>query len=629
MAAPVLSQGQDKPDINKYKAAQLADYAFRTANYYTAIDLYLQLNRLEPENQDYAYRLGESFYAVRDYENARDWYSKTIKINSSKYTIAKLKYASILKVLGEYDTATGVFKNFYKVYKDTNPELYRSIALKEIEDCKFSLATVKDTLPVNVLNAGRNVNTSNSNFSPLPDGEKNFIFSSMAVNRLVNLAEKGSDTLLVKLYRGTIQDNGQVSVQEYTDGPFNSKQVHTANGTFSLDRKRFFFNRCQTDANEKMICAIYMSEQKDGKWGNPFRMGPQVNDEKYSTTQPGIGTNSKNEEVLFFTSDRPGGRGGSDIWFSIKARNTSDYSPAVNLGPNINTAGDEKSPYYDFATQTLYFSSDGWKSYGGLDVFKSRWNVVSWDVTYISKRPDSLKASGTVTRWSAPENMGIPINSSYDDFGFVLSERDAGYLVSNRPGGLASGGSSCCDDIYRFKYTNEAVYNALRDSISKIKSVTPSIVSSDTSRLDFHLSDKLEKDKTYTLTNIYFDFDKFTLRPDSKDEMERLVDFLSDTPTLIVEVSAHTDSIGLEDYNLRLSQKRAETIVQYLVSRGIPKKRLTAKGYGESRPIAPNTTPDGSDNFEGQQMNRRVEFRVTGELGKKKPEENKLPQPPR
>ncbi|MFH0867131.1 MAG: OmpA family protein [Bacteroidota bacterium] len=606
----VAGQTSEEGKINIYKTTRLAEYAFKTENYYAAVNLYLQLHEAEPDNSEISYRLAESYYNLRDYINAGIWYDKTFLLDSLALPLAKFKYASMLKMSGNYNDAITAFTQFYKTYNGINTSYYIKQAKKEIKDCKFALTAVENPLSVSIEHLDTNINGINSDFAPLPFENNKLLFSSI---RLPDSLAGKNEQQLVKLYYAKKSDGDNYIFMGLFDAAFNNGKMHTANGAFSEDKKRFYFTLCNTANNSKIICNIYVSEYKNTQWQGPVKLPDLINYPGYSTTQPNYTSNKKNQEVIYYASDRPGGNGGFDIWFTV-IKNNNEYAPPKNLGNKINTSGNEITPFYDGNNKILYFSSDGLINLGGLDIFSSK---------------------GSLSRWEEPVNLGYPINSSADDFDYVLIEpdyqtTDDGYFVSNRTGSISNNeNGTCCDDIYRFRSidssgfitTGKEFINTsfsiilLSDTVSK-ETIINTIASTeqDTTRKDFITSDKIEKKIIYSLKNIYFDFDKATLRPESATELDFLAAQLSQNPCSIIEISGYTDSKGDDEYNLILSQNRANSVVQYLIQKGINKKRLVAKGYGEANPVATNINIDGTDNPNGRQLNRRIEFKIIGEL---------------
>ena len=239
-----------------------------------------------------------------------------------------------------------------------------------------------------------------------------------------------------KFYRAEKHNNEWKFAGEL-DGPFNSNESNSTNGTYSVDGKRFYFTRCDLNWKNEMICAIYVSAKEDNdQWSEPKKLDKKINNPKYTSTQPAAAIEPKkgNEVIYFITNNPEGGRGGTDVWYFVYDLKKKTYSTPKNVGNKINTAADETTPYFDNETQSLYFSSAGWPGLGGLDVFKAR---------------------GEMKKFSMPENIGAPVNSSYDDLYYTEGKnKEEGLFVSNRKGGNTIGDNpTCCDDIYSFKRT--------------------------------------------------------------------------------------------------------------------------------------------------------------------------------
>jgi outer membrane protein OmpA-like peptidoglycan-associated protein len=407
-----------------------------------------------------------------------------------------------------------------------------------------------------------------------------------------------------------------------------------------------------------------MSKLEGTEWAEGSKLNDEINLKGCTNTQPYLAKSSGGNEVLYFVSDREGGKGGLDIWYSALNKK-GEFAPPKNAGTKINSDRDEKTPFYDSKSGTLYFSSDGWISMGGLDIFKSQGDVAT-------------KFNNT------PENLGAPFNSPCNDYYFRFGKSgEDGFLVSNRPGIFSVRGKTCCDDIFEYKYehriylavkgrvfddaTKEPIpgasvnlslrssnisesdvviegdttrndqpyfFNLKQQKLYKVTGArdgyfassqnfsTEGKTRSDTMTVDIYLK-KLEKDKAYRLNNIYYDFDKADLRPESKITLDTLYNILIENPTIIIELSSHTDARGTDAYNLNLSQKRAESCVNYLINdRGIPKERISAKGYGKTKPLDDcskykECPMDQSGDCPCHQLNRRTEFKIVGELDRK------------
>ncbi len=324
------------------------------------------------------------------------------------------------------------------------------------------------------------------------------------------------------------------------------------------------------------------------------------------------------------------------------------YRRPQNAGKQINTEGDEFSPYYDMREGKLYFSSDGWRTLGGFDVFS---------------------AKGGPSRYTTLDNLGYPINTSADEIYYVMdpSGKPDAYVVSNRVGSKALKNPTCCDDIWRIQYEpnlfahgkvldqnnqelvgevvvkmvdEDGTLNTFNSTDGKFEFRTnrghnyvitadksgyastrvvvntteiPRTAPDDTVFVTIYL-DEVNLNNTFKLVNIQYEYDDANIMPESAAELEKLIQFLNDNKSLEVEIHAHTDNKGDDKYNMTLSQRRAESVVNYLVNSGIEKSRLTAKGFGETKPIAQNNLPNGKDNPEGRALNRRTEFKIMNDV---------------
>ncbi|HEX7585399.1 MAG TPA: OmpA family protein, partial [Prolixibacteraceae bacterium] len=407
--------------------------------------------------------------------------------------------------------------------------------------------------------------------------------------------------------------------------------------TISTDGKLLFFTAC-TRSDGRGSCDIYFSRNKAGKWSVPQNAGEPVNSPAWES-QPSI---SANGETLYFVSNRKGGKGGMDIW-KCNLKGFSQWGMPiwgnpVNMGDSINTPGNEMSPFIHSDGKTLYFASDYWPGLGGYDIFYSR------------QKNDSV--------WTQPQNIGYPINSYKDEQGLVVdaSGKNA-YYSSDRPGSKGM-------DIYSFELYKVArpspvtyikgkvVYEDtgapicakvelidLENSKSVIKgescwekgeflmclplgkeyafniSKEGYLFYSDNFQLKekkdiidpYILEIKMKKIKlggTVILRNIFFETGKYDLLPESKVELQKLTDFLNLNKTLIIEIEGHTDNVGSEEMNQKLSESRAQEVYTYLVNNGIEEQRMKYSGYGLSRPISSNETD------EGRALNRRTEFKI-------------------
>ncbi len=433
------------------------------------------------------------------------------------------------------------------------------------------------------------------------------------------------------LFQVAIATDGTAGIPKAIGTPVNGP-YHEGSAAVSADGKTLYFTRsnyykgkqlrkgADNVSNLKLFRAILDSS---GNWADIREFG--YNSDNYSLGQPALSADGK---TLFFTSDMPGGFGGKDIWCSTD--NGTGWGKPVNAGPTINTPGDEMFP--SVVGDALYFSSTAHNNMGGLDIFETH------------------RQGGT---WSEPENMGYPVNSTRDDFGLWLDRSGSnGFLSSSRSGQdriyalevrepeFALEGTVTNDDgtpvpfafvslnnlaelmntqdtadahgRFKFKLDPNSAYTltAEHNGMMRRSTFTSTIGFAKSTTLQENLKlDSLVLGKPIAAPNIYYDLDKWDIRPDAAKELDKLVHVFNDNPSLTFELSSHTDSRGGDTYNLVLSDARAKSAVDYLVRQGVPADRLVARGYGETKPV--NGCVNGVKcTEEAYQANRRTEFKV-------------------
>ncbi|WP_118974143.1 OmpA family protein [Taibaiella koreensis] len=638
---PVAKLGYDKK-------LRWADGLFKSGSYYNAADYYAQLLQEQPRNPYLNYQAAECAWFMRDYVPAARYYGIVYSAASALYPESIYKEAQMLKMQGKYQEAIGRFQKFIS----DNPKSFKKLkkrAQREIDGCKMAMNSVNNPIPATVKNLGPNVNTAYTELSPYPLGDTALLFATMKSNNQVEVGkEKRADyvsrfMISHKFKRTEERDTFQWPLA-FLDGRFNDAKYHTGNGCFSPGGDRFYFTRCMENDKNEMTCRIFCSTFEKEKWGEPVLLAFGINEGESSNTQPYIAKVGK-KEVLFFSSNRVlQSRGNFDIWYSVYDPRQKSYRRPQNAGKQINTEGNEASPYYDTRVNKLYFASDGWVTMGGFDIYS---------------------ADGGPSRYTNLTNLGYPINTSADELYYIhdpVGKPDA-YVVSNRIGSIALKNPTCCDDIWRIQYepkiyamgkvldqksqrpvaqsvvkmvdeagnlktynsedgqfqfltarghnyvltADKAGYLSTKATVSTegIKRQDPD----DTVFVTIYV-DSFAIDKDYEMANILYDYDKATLRPESAASLEKLTELMKNNPSLDVKIFSYTDSKGTDAYNLNLSQQRAESVVNYLVRNGIDRSRLSAQGMGEKNPVASNTGPKGKDNPEGRQQNRRTTFRI-------------------
>ncbi len=648
------ASAQDFPiqKLSFKKSLKMADYLYSLGSFYNAAQYYMAVDEKQAGNAYVISQVAECEYKLRDYKEAEDWYKKLVDLNDPLYGMAPYYYGLTLMYNGKYQDAKKVFDQFGKDYKGPDSQTLRKQAKTQSKGCDFAMAKLAKPDTVKVNHIGANINNPYTDFAPVPLGDTAVLFSSLKSDSIIMLDEIKKNNKFAQFYVSNVSGNNKTGwnfekAQLLSFAPWNDNNVHVGNGTFSTDKKRFYFTKCELNNDTmKMNCAIYVSEIKDGKWGDPQKLDDVINLSGSTNTQPTLGISTKQGETIYWVSDRANGEGGLDIWFAARDK-SGKFSNPQNCGRKVNTAGDERTPYYDSKTGTLYFSSDAMIGMGGEDIYKSR---------------------GSQKRWENAVNLGSPINSSVDDMYYTLDDNGyTGYLVSNRPGTISVKSETCCDDIWRVEYPKKLLY-AVRGNVydqdtrklitgakvmflddknmqigtkmskqdslyffnTKVKKsytlkstkdgyftgsstfVVNEKDENDTMRVDLYM--KLIPHEPIRIENIYYGFDSANLRPQSKPGLDTLYQILTDNPDIIVEIGSHTDSKGKDDYNQKLSQARAQSVVDYMIGRGVVAERLKAKGYGETKPLAKEIKADGKDSPEARQLNRRTEFKIIGTI---------------
>lgn len=424
--------------------------------------------------------------------------------------------------------------------------------------------------------------------------------------------------------------------------PFNTSDDNQGGCSISIDNKHLYFAMQRQEGGAQPNVDIYVSDFADGSWSDYKKLSTNVNDPKYWDSQPTIAADGI---TLYFASDRPGGFGGIDLYFTTKDLKTGMWSVPKNLGPKINTKGDEKTPFIHSDSETLYFSSTGHYGFGGYDIF------------YVRKNDKG--------EWEEPENIGSPINGATDDTGFfVSSDTKTGYFFSFDEGKVSGKGIGRYD-MYSFELYPEArpqnvafikgsvkddkgnaVAGAvveLKNTVTKQKTyaVVDSLTGEYTAAVNLKKKDDIlitvKKDsiafnskiistkeitytspkkeialqvseakpgKSFVIENIYYNTNSADLKLESRIVIEAFANYLKENPDMKVEIQGHTDDVGKVKDNEALSANRAHSVKWMLEELGVDSKRITAKGYGPSKPIAANT------NEEGRAKNRRTEFMI-------------------
>jgi tetratricopeptide (TPR) repeat protein len=398
------------------------DDAMAKGEYYNAAQYFKQGMDAYQYNIELEYKYAEALRGFNDYENASEAYKKVIKDDVARaYPLASFWYGIMLHYLGKYEPAIVQFKKFKSRY--TEKGYYKDKAQQEIESCSWAHDNAKDNDTLNIIHLPEGVNTPYSETNPFEGRNGHLLFSSLRDQS----ANKNKPKFLARIY----ESDSAYQSSKIFPVPAPDQSKHIANGAWSPDMKSFYFTVCDpVGANQSLLrCDIYVSYVAGDSLSGAKKLGDSINMAGTTSTQPNVAINEKGEEVLYFVSDRPGGYGKTDIWMS-RVHKGGGYDKPVNLGPKINSKDEEFSPFYDSREHKLYFSSDWYYGFGGLDIYQSQYK-------------DSA--------WSSPKNMGLGINSTENDFYFYMGpDRSKNYFASNRKGSFYIKSETCCNDIWMY-----------------------------------------------------------------------------------------------------------------------------------------------------------------------------------
>lgn len=407
-----------------------AEVLMTKKDYAEAADHYERAWRQKEKKLNLAFLAAENYYLNKDYRKAAELY-QLLRDDAEDYPLLGLKYARSLKQDGQYARATEAFENFLNGYNGEGKAMLRDIISNEIVGCELGTQLPAQIDRAIELVFPKGINTGNMEFGPVSAPDGTFFFSS----------DRGD---IARIYRLEERTDGSAVAKTPENFPViqNGQYCH---GSYSPDGERLYFTICAEenwdDVNTR--CEIYCLTRLENGWSTPQRLPDYINAAGKNSTHP-YAMFVGSEEWLIFSSNLEGGRGGMDLWYTKRSKDNPEavFSEPVNLGPLVNTAGHEITPFYDAGNEVLYFSSNGHISIGGFDVFQTK---------------------GSGSSWSAVENTGMPYNSAADDYGFVLDvNQTGGYLVSNRPFG-GEKPNTTNSDIFRFNNLNRRL--ALRGAV--------------------------------------------------------------------------------------------------------------------------------------------------------------------
>ncbi len=625
---------KSKKALDLYLQAREMD---KIRDYGAGVELYKQAAGLEPGFAEAYYNMGIDLYNLLRFQEGLPVILKAADLMKDESPILKYYIAELSFHNQKYADAVPHYKDFIAAEKDlagmVGPRLLvqmMGVARENLRNSSFAAEAITKPVQFDPINLGTAINSIGDEYLPKMTADEEILFITSRRAECTG----GYDAYLRDFpedFFYSEKKNGEWQQVQNLGPPVNT-ELNEGAASFTPDGQWVYFTACNRDGAYES-CDLYVSKLTGKKWSTPENLGPLVNTDVWES-QPFI---SDDGNTLYFVSTRPGGLGGHDIWFSRKVNGY--WAQPENLGAPVNSAGNEYSPFLHADGESFYFSSNGHPGFGGIDLFRSE-----------------MSASG----WGTPQNLGYPLNLAgdeqtifintagtdayissnregsvgrYDIFKFTLDEKIRpkfttwvrGFVLDSTTGSPLAATISFVDletgDTIRRVNTNSATGKFLltlplnREYAAHVESPGHLFRSEHFSLQDmavdsdryFDLLIKLNEMKSGTeivLRNIFFESGSFDLMPSSVPELNLMINFIKAYPAGNFEVEGHTDNVGTAEDNLVLSQNRANEVRKYLIANGISEKRVTAKGYGESKPMAENTSDAG------RSKNRRTVLRV-------------------
>ena len=606
-----------------------ADKKYDKYSYIDAIEIYEKVAEKGYKSAELFEKLGNAYYFNGELDKASKWYGELFALNQEVDSEYYFRYAQALKAEGNYEKSNQYMELFAQKTNDTRAKLFQ-----ENKDYLTDIDAVSGKYTMDKTD----VNSEFYDYGPTFFGKQIVFTSSRSEGNQYSKIHDWTKQNFTDLFVASIDNEGKLGSVENFSKTVNTK-YNESSPVFTKDGKTMYFTRNNYNDGKKRISddkvimeKIYKAELINGEWTNVKEL-PFSND-NYKTAHPAL---SPDEKTMYFASDMPGSFGNSDL-YKVSIDSNGNFGSPENLGPTINTEGRETFPFVD-ADNNLFFASDGHPGLGGLDIFE---------------------AKSANNSFEKPVNVGKPLNSPMDDFGYITNKDGLGFFSSNRDGGTGF------DDIYTFTVcthtlsglitdvdTKEILPNAkvilFDDKMNKISETTSSdkgaysfkiecnkkyyvraakeeyetteksfgpVTKTGESKLNIELKRNIfpvevgtDLAKILDVSIIYFDLDKWNIRPDAAEDLEKIIAVMNQYPNMTIDIRSHTDSRQTHKYNELLSDRRAKSTLEFMVKNGINRNRLTAKGYGETQ-LVNNCSDDIPCSEAEHQKNRRSEFIV-------------------
>ncbi len=634
-------QKADKHLRRAEELMQMEDYANALAEYEAA----LQYNPFSAE----AYLNGAyCAWRVRQNKKAVEYFQKAEQMQVNFSPRLLIAYADALQRIGQPGKARPLVERLLAQTRPTDPAYERlRVTLQHLKNAEKYLA---NPISIEIKNLGGSINSPYPDYAPVISADESVLLFTSRRPGSTGGKLAGDGLAYEDVYISEKAPDGSWSAPRNLGAPVNTA-VHDACIALSADGQTLFLFNSENGGD------IFQSRLKGSRWLAPKNLGSPINSKHW---EPSVCL-SADERTLFFVSDRPGGLGGRDIYMCRRLPNGKWSSP-INLGPPVNTPYDEDGPFFHPDGKTLFFSSNGPASMGGFDIFRTELRPDStWappvNLGYPINTPGDdiyfvLSASGLHGYYASEREDSYGEKDLYlVDFSTlkveeppVAEKKEEDLQISSEPATLTFRPNLTLVTGIIFDAETQAPLEATITIVDNVKGDTVAVLTSNAATGKYLISlpagrnygiavtaegyafhsenfiveeaqgyrevrkdiglNKYKSGTVIILKNIFFDFDKATLRPESKAELERVYQLLVENPKMKVRIAGHTDSMGSDEYNQRLSEARAKSVYEYLIQRGISADRLSYIGYGESRPI------DTNDTEEGRQNNRRVELEI-------------------
>jgi len=625
--------------------------------YPVAIPHYLKAQNFNPNNALINYRIGVAYLQTHEKGKAYEYITKAYNLNPAVDERVRFHTGWVYHLRSEWEKAITEYQGFIATIGSKHKEDIEK-ATKRIEECKTGMELAKNPIRVFIDNVGPEINSSYSDYSPVITADQSIMMFTSRRPGGVSAGLSEEDNLPYEdIWMST--KNGKKWTNARNIGTPVNLELHNAAICLSPDGQKLITYDGATKGGD-----LFISELMGAMWTKPEHLGKAVNTDGHEASA----SFSYDSKTLFFVStDRKDGLGGHDIYYSPISEK-GKFEKAVNVGPPINTAYDEDGVYMMPDGKTMYYSSKGAGSIGGYDIFKTTFENGKWtqpiNMGIPINTPDDdvffvLAANGRHAFYASASGKGYGGQDIYrltilgPEKQPLLNTEDqllamAANPISNLKTEAAVENKGPKMALLKGVITDAKTNAVLEASIDLIDNDKNALLATFKSNSTtgkylvtlpagrnygiavrkegylFHSENfvidmnadyveynkdvalkKVEVGSVIVLRNIFFDFDKATIRPESASELDRLIKLLTENPTIKIELGSHTDSKGSDEYNMKLSDNRSKSVVDYLIQKGIPSDRLTSKGYGETKPI------DTNDTDEGRQNNRRTEFKIT------------------